>query len=204
MLRSSDNSWENLHSPCTTLLSLVNIKEQFGALLQHEHFHLKLWKCYLSYPLVTARLSYCNSNINAPLSQVYTWMRTECECSMWKQSHCCYRGRQTVFGCATNVRRTAVYYPSTVGTSKGICIQYVYVWLIRCLGKCQTVYECTIQSASPLVCMHHSCPHFRYKPDFTLASLSLFCLWNEYWCLWSCLFRDYILLMRNRPWRYAM
>ncbi len=31
----------------------------------------------------------------------------------------------------------------TIGTSQRIRIQYVYVGLIRCLGKCRTVYECT-------------------------------------------------------------
>ncbi len=34
--------------------------------------------------------------------------------------------RQTAFGCVTNVWRTAKCYPSTVSTSKGIRIQYVY------------------------------------------------------------------------------
>ncbi len=42
-------------------------------------------------------------------------------------------------------------YPSTVGISKGICIQYVYIWLIRCLSESRTVYECTIHSAQGLM-----------------------------------------------------
>ncbi len=59
--------------------------------------------------------------------------------------------RQTAFGCATNVQQTAEWcYSSTVGTSKGIRIQYVYVGSIRYLGQCQTVYECIIHSASAL------------------------------------------------------
>ncbi len=51
--------------------------------------------------------------------------------------------RQTAFGCVTNVRRTAECYPSTVGTSKGIRIQYVYVGSIRCLGERRTIYKST-------------------------------------------------------------
>ncbi len=51
--------------------------------------------------------------------------------------------RQTAFGCVTNVRRTAKYYPPTAGTSKGICVQYVYVGSIRCLGECRTIYKFT-------------------------------------------------------------
>ncbi len=50
----------------------------------------------------------------------------------------------------TEVRQTEFGYPSTVGTSKGIRIQYVYVESIRCIGKFRTVYECTIHSASAL------------------------------------------------------
>ncbi len=65
-------------------------------------------------------------------------------------------GRQTAFGCATNVRQTAKCYPSTVSTSKGIHIQYVYVGSIRCHGKCRTVYEPTIHSASALNRMRRS------------------------------------------------
>ncbi len=51
--------------------------------------------------------------------------------------------RQTAFGCAMNVRQTAECYPSTVGTSKKIRVQYVYVGLIRCLGECPTIYKFT-------------------------------------------------------------
>ncbi len=43
--------------------------------------------------------------------------------------------RQTAFGCAMNVWRTAKCHMSTVGTSKGIRMQYVYVWSIRGLNK---------------------------------------------------------------------
>ncbi len=43
--------------------------------------------------------------------------------------------RQTAFGCATNIWQTDKCYPSTVGTSKGIHMQYVYVGSICCLGK---------------------------------------------------------------------
>ncbi len=49
------------------LLSLIRIEERFGTLLQHEWFHLKPFKCYLSYALVAARLSYRSSNISATL-----------------------------------------------------------------------------------------------------------------------------------------
>ncbi len=49
--------------------------------------------------------------------------------------------RQIAFGYTTNVRRTAKHYLSTVGTSKGSRIQYVYVWSIRCIGECRTVYR---------------------------------------------------------------
>ncbi len=51
--------------------------------------------------------------------------------------------RQTAFGCATNVRRTAECYPLTVSTSKGIRVQYVYVGSIRCFGECRTIYKFT-------------------------------------------------------------
>ncbi len=64
--------------------------------------------------------------------------------------------RQTALNYATNVRRTAECYLLTVGTSKGICIQYIYVWSIRCLFKYRTVCECTIHSASLLVRIHRS------------------------------------------------
>ncbi len=65
--------------------------------------------------------------------------------------------RQTAFGCATNIRQIAECYPPTVGTAKGICIQCVYVGSIHCLRECQTVYECTIHSASALVHMRRLC-----------------------------------------------
>ncbi len=45
------------------------IKKRFGTLLQHEHFHLKLCKCNLSYDPVATGLSYHSSNINAPLGE---------------------------------------------------------------------------------------------------------------------------------------
>ncbi len=51
--------------------------------------------------------------------------------------------RQTAFSCVTNIRQTAKYYPSTVGTSKGIRVQYVYVGPICCLGECRTIYKFT-------------------------------------------------------------
>ncbi len=51
--------------------------------------------------------------------------------------------KQTAFSCVTNVRRTAECYPSTVGTSKGIRVQYVYVGSIRCLGERRTIYRFT-------------------------------------------------------------
>ncbi len=76
--------------------------------------------------------------------------------------------RQTAFGCVTNVWQTVEHYPSTVGTSKGICIQYIYVKSILCLGECRTVCRCTIHSAShrfrmcrlhsdvnPALCVHY-------------------------------------------------
>ncbi len=69
---------------------------------------------------------------------------------------CVTKVRQTAFECAINIGQTAECYPSTVGTSKGICIQYVYVGSIRCLGECWTVYKCIIHSASALVYMYHS------------------------------------------------
>ncbi len=47
--------------------------------------------------------------------------------------------RQTAFGCVTNVRQTAECYPSTVGTSKGIRVQYVYVGSICCLDERRTI-----------------------------------------------------------------
>ncbi len=42
--------------------------------------------------------------------------------------------RQTAFGYAMNVWRTAECYPSIVGTLKGNRIQYVHVGFIRCQG----------------------------------------------------------------------
>ncbi len=45
---------------------------------------------------------------------------------------------------ATSIRLCDKCYPSTVGTSKGIHIQYVYVGCIRCLSECQTVYKCEV------------------------------------------------------------
>ncbi len=64
--------------------------------------------------------------------------------------------RQTAFGSVTNVRRTAECDLSTVGTSKGIRIQYVYVGSICCLGECRTVYQCAIHSALALARMSRS------------------------------------------------
>ncbi len=77
------------------------------------------------------------------------------------------KARQTAFSCATNIRQTAKCYLSTVGTSKGIHIQYIYVGSSRCLGKCWTVYECTVHSASALVRIRvpFAC---RYKPGLRL------------------------------------
>ncbi len=66
----------------------------------------------------------------------------------------CVETKQTAFGCATNVRRTAECYSSTVSTSKGIRIQCVYVGSIRCLGECRTVYECTIHCADVNPALH--------------------------------------------------
>ncbi len=78
------------------------------------------------------------------LSRVYTWMRmrhakTEPLFNVdalprWGKQH-------------SAVWRTVECYLSTAGTSKRIRIQYIYVGFIRCLGKCRTVYECTIHSA---------------------------------------------------------
>ncbi len=42
-----------------------------------------------------------------------------------------------------NIWRTAECYPSTVDTSKGIRVQYVYVGSICCLDECQTIYKFT-------------------------------------------------------------
>ncbi len=74
------------------------------------------------------------------------------------------RRPQTAFGCATTIQQTDECYPSTVGTSNRIHIQYVYVGSICCLGVCWTVYKCTIRSASPLVHMRHSHSHWNVNP----------------------------------------
>ncbi len=74
-------------------------------------------------------------------------MNAACENEAIVQCRCVTEARQTAFGCATNVPQTAKCYPLTVGTSKGICIQYIYVGSICCLGKCRIVYTCTIHSA---------------------------------------------------------
>ncbi len=79
-----------------------------------------------------------------------------CENEAIVQCRCVTEARQTAFSYVTNVRQTAKCYPSTVGTSKRIRIQYIYVGPICCLGKCRIVYECTILFASPLVRMRHS------------------------------------------------
>ncbi len=65
----------------------------------------------------------------------------ENDANVW--CRCIPEARQTAFGFVTNVRRTAKCYPSTVGTSKGIRVQYVYVGSIRCLGECWTIYKFT-------------------------------------------------------------
>ncbi len=72
--------------------------------------------------------------------------------------------------CATNIRQTAECYLSTVGTSKVILIQYVYVGSIRCLCECRTVYKCTIRSALPRFRMRHSLFAFRCKPDLMVEA----------------------------------
>ncbi len=59
-----------------------------------------------------------------------------CENEAIVECRCVTESKQTAFDCATNIRQTAEQYPSTVCTSKGICIQYIYVGFIRCLGEC--------------------------------------------------------------------
>ncbi len=49
------------------------------------------------------------------------------------------KARQTALICKTDVQRTVEWYASTVGTSKRICIQYIYIGFIRCLCVCRTV-----------------------------------------------------------------
>ncbi len=59
-------------------------------------------------------------------------------------------------------------YPSTVGTSKGIHIQYMYIRCIWCFGKCQIVYK-------PMFCLA-SLPHasfafvFKCKPGLRCSA----------------------------------
>ncbi len=79
---------------------------------------------------------------------------------------CVTEASQTAFGCAPNIRRTAKLYPPTVGTSKGIHIQHIYVRSIRCLGECGTVYKCTICSASPRFHKHRSHSRFDINPAY--------------------------------------
>ncbi len=62
--------------------------------------------------------------------------------------------RQIAFGCVTNVRQTAECCPSTVGTSKGICLQYIYVESIRCFGECQTIYAFTHMNVRIIFACH--------------------------------------------------
>ncbi len=72
--------------------------------------------------------------------------------------------RQTAFSYAMNVRQTAERYPSTVGTLKGIHIQYVYVGSIWCIGECRTVYQ--------MYCMFYlaSLPHAPFPFAFICKS----------------------------------
>ncbi len=79
-----------------------------------------------------------------------------CENEVIVQCRRVTKARQKAFGYTTNIRQTAECYPSTAGTSKRIGIQYNYIGSIRCLRECRTVFECTIHSTSPLVCICHS------------------------------------------------
>ncbi len=99
------------------------------------------------------------------------------------QCRCVTEARQTAFGCARKVQRIDECYPSTIGTSKRIRIQYAYVGLIRCLGKYRTVNECTICSTSPFNCIHRSHsdvnPALRAQYGFTKLTRILWILSND-------------------------
>ncbi len=89
--------------------------------------------------------------------------------------------RQTAFGCVTNIRRTSKCYLSTVGTSKGICVQYIFVGSIRCLGECRTIYKFTHINVR-IVFTSHAAFAFRCKPTLrhiTNAAILLFFLYHN-------------------------
>ncbi len=52
----------------------------------------------------------------------------------------------------------------TISTSKGMCIQYVYVGSIRCCSECVTVYKMYRMFASPRFHMLHSHSHSDVNP----------------------------------------
>ncbi len=64
---------------------------------------------------------------------------------------------------------TAECYLLTVDTSKGIRIQYVYVGSIRCLNKCQTVYNGTKHSVWPRLRMCRSCSNVNPALKYVLC-----------------------------------
>ncbi len=116
--------------------------------------------------------SECEQNTNAACeNKVIVWCR------------CVTEARQAVFGCATNVWQTAKHYLSTVGTSKGICIQYVYNGYIRCHGKCRTVYKYVqMYHTFCLTLLQHASFAFRCKPGLRCDEkvVKRQCQW------WSC------------------
>ncbi len=77
------------------------------------------------------------------LSRIYIGTQTECENDVNVRCRRISEARRTAFGCVTNIRQTAKCYLSTIGTSKGIRVQYIYVGSISCLGKCRTIYKFT-------------------------------------------------------------
>ncbi len=89
------------------------------------------------------------------------------------------KARQTAFGCATNVWQTAERYPLTVGTSKGIHIQYIYV------GNAEQYMFCIVSLSHASFAFA-----FRCKPGLTRTHISL---WSDgscppFWNLCSCSF----------------
>ncbi len=138
------------------------------------------------------------------LSRVYIWVRM-CHAKTKRLFNVDVlpKRRQTTFGCATNVRWTAECYPSTVGTSKGIHIQYVYV---RSFDPLVNSEQCTnVPYILPRLLPHVSFVFaFRCKPGlrrynvngcvhppfcslfyknylFTYTKFSLLCVFGTFW-----------------------
>ncbi len=104
-----------------------------------------------------------------PVSRVYIRTRTRREKDANVRCRHVTKARQTAFGCVTNVWRTVECYPSTVGTSKGIRVQYVYVGSIRCLGECRTIFKFTHMNVRIVFACRFRVRVPMYKPTFTVS-----------------------------------